>query len=69
MALTMCALYNDVIDDAITTVAAITHFRKRFNIDFPLVDSTSFEYTAQQYTVALQNLFADIPAIISNEKE
>lgn len=69
MALTMNALYNDTIDDAITTVAAITLARKRFNLDFLLIDSTHFKYTAQQYTVALQKLFAALPSIFSDGKE
>lgn len=60
-ALNMRALYNDVIDDAMTTVAAITLTRNRLNINFPFVDSTTFKYTAQQYTVALQKLLAALP--------
>ena len=68
-ALNMCALYNDVIDDAITTVTAITFTRRQLNIDFPFVDSTTFKYTAQQYTVALQNLLSALPAIIPDGKE
>lgn len=65
-ALHMCALYNDVIDDAITTVAATTVVRKRHNLDFVFLDSSPFKYTAQQYKVALENLLAAIPGVISD---
>lgn len=54
--LTRCDLYNDVIDDAIKTAIACHVFSCTHPI-FPPVGPDSFEYTAQQYTDALQNLF------------
>lgn len=54
--LTRCGLYNNVIDDAIKTAIAC-HVFSCTHPCFPRVDRTSFEYTAQQYTDALQNLF------------
>ena len=54
--LTRCDLYNDVIDDAIATSIAC-HVFSCTHPFFPRVSHTSFEYTAQQYTDALQNLF------------
>ena len=63
--LTRCDLYNDVIDDAIKTAIAC-HVFSCTHPCFPRVDHASFEYTALQYTVALQNLF---DALTSDEKE
>lgn len=51
-----CELYNDVIDDAIKTASAC-HLFSCTHAVFPRIARTSFEYTAQQYTDALQNLF------------
>ena len=53
--LNRCGLYNDVIDDAIKTVIAC-HVFSCTHTCFPRITRTSFEYTAQQYTDALQNL-------------
>lgn len=64
--LTRCGLYNDVIDDAIKTAIAC-HVFSCTHPCFPRVDRTSFEYTAQQYTDALQNLFRALT--VSDEKE
>lgn len=54
--LTRCDLYNDVIDDAIKTAIAC-HVFSCTHSRFPRVGHESFEYTAQQYTDALLNLF------------
>jgi len=64
--LTRCELYNDVIDDAIKTAIA-SHVFSCTHPCFPRVDRASFEYTAQQYTDALQNLFHALTT--SDEKE
>ena len=69
MALTFFALYNDVIDDAFVTSVSIARARERFWVDYPPVESASFGHTAQQYTVALQNLFSAIPTLTSDGKE
>lgn len=64
--LTRCGLYNDVIDDAIKTAIA-SHVFSCTHPVFPRVDRASFEYTAQQYTDALQNLFDALT--VPDEKE
>lgn len=64
--LTRCDLYNDVTDDAIKTAIACHVFSCTHTI-FPRVGPGSFEYTAQQYTDALQNLFRALT--VSDEKE
>lgn len=64
--LTRCELYNDVIDDAIKTAIA-SHVFSCTHPCFPRVGHTSFEYTAQQYANALQNLFRALT--VADEKE
>ena len=51
-----CGLYNDVINDAIATAVSCHTFSSRY-YNFPRVNAKAFEYTAQQYADALQNLF------------
>lgn len=63
--LTRCSLYNDVIDDAVRTAAAVNGVSCKHPV-FPRVAPCNFEYTASQYTEALRNLFA---ALKASEKE
>ena len=55
--LTLRGLYNDVIDDALTTVAVSSIFVLE-NHRFPLINNRDFQYTTQQYAVALQQLLS-----------
>ena len=64
--LTRCDLYNDVIDDAIKTAIACHVFSSKY-FNFPRVNAEVFEYTAHQYTDALQNLFSALTT--PDEKE
>lgn len=59
-------LYNDVIDDAILTAVGC-NLSSSQHLSFPRVSIKSFEYTADQYTDALQNLFRALT--VSDEKE
>ena len=66
LALALCDFNNDVIDDAIATAVVTAAFVREHN-RLPLIDFDGFEYTAQQYTVALRQLLAALT--ISDEKE
>lgn len=59
--LTRCGLYNDVIDDAITTAVVGNGIACKSPV-FPRIAAKTFEYTSAQYTEALQNLFAALEA-------
>ena len=66
LALILCDLDNDVIDDAIAT-AVVTAAFVREHHRLPLIDFDGFEYTAQQYTAELQRLL--VALTISDGKE
>lgn len=57
---------NDVIDDAIAA-AVVTSAFVREHHRLPLINFDGFEYTAQQYTVALRQLLSALTT--SDEKE
>lgn len=57
LALSLSDFNNDVIDDAIAT-AVVTAAFVREHHRLPLIDFDGFEYTAQQYTVALRQLLS-----------
>lgn len=64
--LTLRGFNNDVIDDAIVT-AVVTAAFVREHHRAPLIASGGFEYTAQQYTVALRQLLSALT--VPGEKE
>lgn len=66
LALTLRDLNNDVIDDAIATAVVTADFVREHH-RLPLIDFDGFEYTAQQYTVALRQLLSALTT--SDEKE
>lgn len=67
LALSLHGLNNDVIDDAIVTAVVTADFVREHHRP-PLIGFDGFEYTAQQYTVALQNLLSALPGF-SDGKE